>query len=810
MSLTDMPLGNIALYIALFASVLAIMALLLKEYKNNDTIFKVASTFTRLTAAALIFDVLLLAYYFATSNYSVNYVWEYSSNDLAMIYKIAATLAGQQGTYLFWAMMVGLSTWWVGDFHKSDKMVRLTQVVTLVVGIYFIVITLVDSPFATIYQLYPDIAKDFIPPDGNGLNALLINAWMLSHPILMFIPYGAAVVPFAAAVVFLLTGAKGWEKLALPTSRFTWLFLTLGIAVGGIWAYLILGWGGFWGWDPVETSSLVPWLMLTAFMHAFSQHRKNPKNFALGAPILACLTFVLIIFAALVTRSGIFSSIHAFGASASSDMLFYGVFAFGLFVIALWIRGYHMKADVASPEHAEPETFINRNNIFYATVILLSVLTFITFWGITFPAIAQFIQGVKLGIGLQFFNIWSFPVVILLLLALGFCMTYKESEKETLTKQMLIVAGITVIAGLLRTGTFYVLDHNSPFYINQPPLYKLIGSVSTLALFPGMIYATYSIVSAFSSEYKKIKGSAKMLLHKGGIYVIHISIVLILVGAVVSANFTQSYEANIPLSQKGQVVKLENGNGYGIKLVDFKSGSDTSNVDYVGANILDILSDPGAYVETVTISGKVSDIATQGGFMYMQITDDTSTMWAASNIIDLKEGELVTETGSLMFDFVSPSTNTTYPIILFAGEVSLMEASSNSFQNVSLEVYKDNKRIGKGTAEYIEYKNGDTSHPMVSRSLLQDEYVIFQGMSGYGVVPLTLKIVPMVNELWIGVILFSIGIIMLMIAAVMVPKREKMNNGQGMTDGRTASTKPHAHKKHAHKKSAAKKEVHEK
>src|SRR5665648_290942 len=542
MVLTDMPLGDTILYFSLLTSVLAIIALALKEYKGNDNIFKAVPTLTRLTAVALVFDILLLAYYFVTSNYTINYVWQYNSNDLAMIYKLAATLAGQQGTYLFWAMMIGLSAWWTGEFHKSDRMVRLTQIITLVVGVYFIIITLVDSPFATIYQLYPDIANNFIPPDGNGLNALLINPWMISHPIIIFIAYGAMVTPFAAAVVFLLTGDKGWMKLALPTSRFTWLFLTLGIAVGGIWAYLVLGWGGFWSWDPVETSSLVPWLMLTAFMHAFSQHRKNPNNFKLGAPILACISFVLIIFAALVTRSGIFSSIHAFGASASSDMLFYGVFVFGLFVIALWIRGYSMKTEVTSPEHAEPETFINRNNIFYATVILLSVLTFITFWGITFPAIAQFIQGVKLGIGLQFFNIWSFPVVILLLLALGFCMTYKESEKETLTKQMLIVAGITVIAGLLRTGTFYVLDHNSPFYINQPPLYKLIGSVSTLALFPGMIYATYSIVSAFSSEYKKIKGSAKMLLHKGGIYVIHISIVLILVGAVVSANFTQSYD----------------------------------------------------------------------------------------------------------------------------------------------------------------------------------------------------------------------------------------------------------------------------
>src|SRR5665648_907301 len=161
MVLTDIPLGDTILYFTLLTSVLAIIALTLKEYKNNDNIFKAASTLTRLTAAALVFDVLLLAYYFVTSNYTINYVWQYNSNDLALIYKIAATLAGQQGTYLFWAMMIGLSAWWTGEFHKSDRMVRLTQIITLVVGVYFIIITLVDSPFATIYQLYPDIANNF-------------------------------------------------------------------------------------------------------------------------------------------------------------------------------------------------------------------------------------------------------------------------------------------------------------------------------------------------------------------------------------------------------------------------------------------------------------------------------------------------------------------------------------------------------------------------------------------------------------------------------------------------------------------------
>ncbi len=770
MVLTDMPIGDITLYLSLLASVLAIIALALKEYKDNDNIFKAAPTLTRLTAAALVFDVLLLAYYFITSDYTVNYVWQYNSNDLAMIYKIAATLAGQQGTYLFWAMMIGLSTWWVGEFHESSKMVRLTQIITLVAGIYFIVITLVDSPFATIYQLYPDsIAPGFVPPDGNGLNALLINPWMISHPIIIFIAYGAMITPFAAAIVFLLTGDKEWVKLTLPTSRFTWLFLTLGIAVGGIWAYLVLGWGGFWSWDPVETSSLVPWLMLTAFMHAFAQHRKNPKNFELGAPILAVLSFVLILFAALVTRSGFFSSIHAFGDSPSSDLLFYGVFASALLTLVVWVIGYKKKEEVIS---TEPETFVNRNNIFYATVILLSILTFISFWGITFPAIAQFLQGVKVSIGLQFFNLWSFPVVILLLLALGLCISYKESEKDMLVKQMLIVAGITVIAGLLRTGTFYVLNHDTPFYVSQPPLYKLIGSLSTLALFPSMIYATYSIISAFISEYPKIKNSAKLMLHRGGIYLIHISIVLVLVGAVVSANFTQSYEANIPLSQKGQVMPLQNG--YGVKLVNFESGSDTTDVNFVGTKIQDVLNNPTSYGGPVTISGKVSNIDTQGGFMYMQLTDDTTTMWIASNILEINEGELITAGGTLMFDFTSPSTGMTYPVILFAGDMSPLTASStSSFQKVNLEIYKNNKKIGGGTATYAQYKNGDTSHPMVSRSLWQDEYVIFQGMGGYSVVPLTLKIVPMVNELWIGVILFSLGISMIMVAAVMAPKRRK-------------------------------------
>ncbi|MCK5661410.1 MAG: hypothetical protein KAH86_08620, partial [Methanosarcinales archaeon] len=219
-----------------------------------------------------------------------------------------------------------------------------------------------------------------------------------------------------------------------------------------------------------------------------------------------------------------------------------------------------------------------------------------------------------------------------------------------------------------------------------------------------------------------------------------------------------------------------------VKLVDFETGSDTTNVNFVGTKIQDVLSNPTSYTGSVSISGKVSNIDTQGGFMYMQLTDDTTTMWIASNILEINEGELITAGGTLMFDFSSPSTGVTYPVILFAGEVAPLASTTSSFQKVTLEIYKNNKKIGGGTATYAQYKNGDTSHPMVSRSLWQDEYVIFQGMSGYGVVPLTLKIVPMVNELWIGVILFSLGSIMTMVAAVMAPKRRKKRDDDDMED----------------------------
>ncbi|MCE8423886.1 MAG: cytochrome c biogenesis protein CcsA, partial [Candidatus Methanoperedens sp.] len=238
-------LGNGLLYASFAVGAVALIGLLLKEFKNIDVFYRFVSPMIPLSAGLLTLAYVLLTYYFAVSDFTYEYIWEFSSIDLPMIYKISGTWAGQQGTYLMWVCIIFISAaWLVLTTKHATRLARRTQIITLLIGLYFIVLTLIQTPFKSIYEGRPDLIG-YVPPDGNGLNALLVNFWMVVHPPLMFIGYAAMTIPFAAAIVYLITKEEGWEELSRQWSRFTWLFLGMGIAIGGVWAYLVLGWGGF-------------------------------------------------------------------------------------------------------------------------------------------------------------------------------------------------------------------------------------------------------------------------------------------------------------------------------------------------------------------------------------------------------------------------------------------------------------------------------------------------------------------------------------------------------------------------------------
>jgi cytochrome c-type biogenesis protein CcmF len=236
-----MTTGNFILY-ASFVAGMAAVILLFQKSNTHDVKIK---WLIRIFSCLLTADFLLLTYYFYTTDLTINYVWTYTSYDLPLVYKLSGTLAGQQGTLLFWAFLIGIGSLWLNE--KEDiglNFIKKSQILILSLGIYFIGLTLLDSPFKTIYQVEPTLPSSFVPTDGNGLNPLLIDPWMAVHPPLIFLGYAAMTVPFAVAIVYLYSSIKResgihrlWLRNAVQWCRASWLFLTLGIAVGGFWSY---------------------------------------------------------------------------------------------------------------------------------------------------------------------------------------------------------------------------------------------------------------------------------------------------------------------------------------------------------------------------------------------------------------------------------------------------------------------------------------------------------------------------------------------------------------------------------------------
>ncbi|RLG26379.1 hypothetical protein DRN85_03145 [Methanosarcinales archaeon] len=766
MVLENLTPGNLILYIVGVLGLVAIIGLVVREVRGSDLCMGVLPWLIRIPTLLLTINVLLLAYYFLAPDYTYIYVWEFSSRDLPFLYKISGVWAGQAGTYLLWTWFAFIVVLWVGERYRLvSGFIRKVQIVSLIIATYFVLLTIVDSPFELIYAAEPSLPRTFVPLDGSGMNQLLVNPWMVVHPPVVFIAYALAGVLFASAIVYLITRDDEWTGFVDQWARFCWLFLTLGIALGGVWAYLVLGWGGFWSWDPVETSSLIPWLTLTGFLHALSMHKSDRNKSRVAAPVLAALTFVLVVYAAMVTRSGLFNSVHAFGEAPT------GTFLLVLLVASLGILSVlGLKRYLELPAHTPSHNFVNRSNIFYITVVIFVVLAFISFWGITFPVVLNLLMGVEVSITSDpkfFFNALGYPVTLVLLLVLGFCLQYQREEREKQTKILAMFALGTVIAAFFRTPDFYVLDHANPFFRAESQLYRFIGSISLVSLFPPLIYSLIG-VARFSQRIKRTKKTqAKLAIT--GTTLIHLAVGLILIGAITSTVFTTTHQVSIPLHARGEVVEI--GDGYGIKLKEIEMGRLDETQDYPGTRIATIYENPAEYDgRTVTVSGRITETISVETHMipitYAQIDDNTGKLWITLEEVQIPEGTTITANGMLFSNFTSNATGKTFDLLIFTDTKSIegIEETSDagSYQQAHLEVYKDGLRIGDGSAEYVTGKGGSATYPLVDRNLVHpfagDVYVIFQGLGGSRV-PLTLRVIPTVNLLWIGVIIFSAGII---------------------------------------------------
>ena len=373
-----------------------------------------------------------------TSDFSLRYVASFTSANLPTIYKISAFWGGQAGSLLFWCLVLGgygaLATWANRGRHR-ELMPWVTGTNALVLLFFVMATAVASNPFERL---------DWVPADGRGLNPQLQNPAMAIHPPLLYLGYVATAIPFAFAIAALVTRRLDAEWLGAVRrwSLVSWVFLTLGIVMGMWWAYVELGWGGYWMWDPVENASLLPWLTGTAFLHSIMIQEKRGMLRKWNVTLVVG-TFLLSILGTFITRSGVIQSVHSF-AQSSVGHWFATFFVLAL-VATVVLVALRLK-DLESP--AQLEAMISREAAFLYNNLVLVGIAFSVLWGTLFPILSEWVRGTKITVGESFFNAVNVPLGLLLLALTGIgpLIAWRRASVANIQKQFAGPAALGVIA----------------------------------------------------------------------------------------------------------------------------------------------------------------------------------------------------------------------------------------------------------------------------------------------------------------------------------------------------------------------------
>lgn len=425
-------LGHYSLCLAWFLSIIGIASGIIAGMRKSSAWLETAANATILVFVAAFLSLAGLAYGFLTNDYANQYVWQHSNRAMSPIYKITAIWGGMDGSMLLWAVLLALSGMVVAV--GADRYARVLLPWTLAVinsssAFFLSVVVFLTNPFRY-------VKVDFIPPDGNGLNPLLQNPFMAIHPPTLYTGFTILSIPFAFCLGALLSGTSSNEWIRL-TRRWTlvgWGFLTAGIVLGGHWAYIELGWGGFWAWDPVENASFLPWLVATAFLHSVMvQERKNMLKF--WNVWLVTLTYMLTVFGTFLTRSGIVQSVHAFASTDVGEVfLGYLILVFLATALLCVLRRAQLK-----PER-RIESLLSREAAFLVNNLIFLSICFATLWGVMFPVLSEALTGVKQAVGIPFFNTVNIPLFLLMLFTMGVgpLIAWRRASLRALLKTFLL------------------------------------------------------------------------------------------------------------------------------------------------------------------------------------------------------------------------------------------------------------------------------------------------------------------------------------------------------------------------------------
>ncbi|WP_446742118.1 heme lyase CcmF/NrfE family subunit [Silvibacterium acidisoli] len=479
------------------------------------------ASFVATTAAA--FALVWAAF---NNDFSVAYILHHSNRALPGAYKFAALWSGQEGSLLLWAWLLSCYGFVLRLRHKVD--VKLTAYAsTILAGIqvfFLLLLNFAAPPFS--------LVGGAVPQDGFGLNPLLQYPEMVIHPPMLYLGYVGFAVPFAFALGALMMRYPGekWIHITRRWTMITWLFLTCGIFLGAHWAYSVLGWGGYWGWDPVENASLMPWLTGTAFLHSVMMQEKRGMMKTWNVWLIFS-TFMLAIFGTLLTRSGLVSSVHAF-AQSSIGSWFWG---FLIVVLSVCLFTFIMNRDHLKAEN-KLESLVSRESSFLFNNLVLLAACFTVLWGTLFPVLSEYVQGNKVTVSGPFYNRVAVPIGIFLLFLTGIgpLLAWRSASFKSIRKNFILpciawfVTAVVLISCGVHPWDIFTTNEQGSFYA--------FWAISIGAM----------VVTAISAEF--LRGAGVIARHTGqnifaaivqltrrntrryGGYIVHFGVVVIFIG----------------------------------------------------------------------------------------------------------------------------------------------------------------------------------------------------------------------------------------------------------------------------------------
>ena len=530
-------IGEFALMVALATSIYGTVAYVMAARGNRIDLYLSADKVPFITWGCVMISSIALWKAFFTNDFSLQYVYAYSNIELDYFYKFSSFWGGQKGSLLFWVLILTSYMIVVHIQNRSKNLIVVPYAMAVMLAItcfFLLLLNFSTNPFERI---------PLPPEDGRGLNPLLQNYWMVIHPPTLYLGYVGFTVPFAFAVAALISKNldDAWIRLTRKWTVVSWFFLCMGNLFGASWAYVELGWGGYWAWDPVENAAFMPLIVATAYLHSVMIQEKKDMMKVWNMSLIL-LTFVMTIFGTFITRSGLIQSVHTFD-EATLGYYFLGL----LFFIIVSCTALIVSRLSLLKSKNELDSFLSREAGFLFNNLLLLGIAFATFWGTIFPIISEAVRGVKITVGPPFYNQVNVPIglALLALIGIGPIIAWRKATWSNLKKNFLKPLMFAAVGGAI---LFPIVPLS-----NRSEIYTYITFILCIFVLSSMLIEFYKgTMARYASSQTYLSALGSLIWNnkrRYGGYTVHIGIVMIYAGIAASSSYGIHTEKRLKIGE---------------------------------------------------------------------------------------------------------------------------------------------------------------------------------------------------------------------------------------------------------------------